>query len=211
MIPTRIGESQGQILEHLKRHGAGTIPEMAGDLGLSVETIRTHLKSLGSEGLVERRGRRRSGPGRPEIVYGLTDASEALFPSQEGRLLQELANFLHGEGRDDLVREFFDRQAERRWSAVRERLEGLEGPARMGEVARILTEEGFMAEVDTDPEGRELLRLCHCPMRSLVDVTKAPCRSELRSVREMLGRHLVRVSYIPAGDTSCCYALKEAG
>lgn len=81
----------------------------------------------------------------------------------------------------------------------------------MGEVARILTEEGFMAEVDTDPEGRELLRLCHCPMRSLVDVTKAPCRSELRSVREMLGRHLVRVSYIPAGDTSCCYALKEAG
>jgi predicted ArsR family transcriptional regulator len=210
MIPMRIGESQGRILEHLKRRGSGTIPEMAEELELGVETIRTHLKSLGSEGLVARRGRRGGGPGRPEILYGLTETAEALFPSQEGKLLRDFATFLREKGRGDLVRDFFDERVERRRGAVRERLEGLGDDARIEEVARMLTEEGFMAEVVTDEEGRKLLRLCHCPMRNLVEVTKAPCRSELGFVREMLGKGLVRVSHIPAGDTSCCYTLKEA-
>lgn len=206
----RIGESQGRILEHLKRRGSGTIPEMAEVLDLSVETIRTHLKSLEREGLVEREGSRRSGPGRPEILYALTDTSEALFPNQEGTLLQNLAVFLQDKGQADLVRDFFDDQVERRYGVVRERLEGLDDEDRIEEVARVLTEEGFMAEVVTDDEGRRLLQLCHCPMRNLVEVTKAPCRSELRFIREMLGQRLVRVSYIPSGDASCCYALKEA-
>ncbi len=211
MISTRIGKSQGQILEHLKRRGSGTIPEMAGALDLSVETIRTHLKSLGREGLVERRGTRRIGPGRPEIIYVLSETSEALFPNQEGASLQDLATFLQDKGQADLIRDFFDEQVERRRAAVRQRLEGSGEGDRIEEVARVLTEEGFMAEVLTDDEDRKLLRLCHCPMRSLVEVTKTPCRSELRFVREMLGKRLVRTSYIPAGDPSCCYALTEAG
>lgn len=211
MIPTRIGETQGLILEQLKRRGSGTIPEIAEELELSVETIRTHLRSLGSEGLVERRGQRRSGPGRPEILYGLTDASEALFPNRGGELLQDLATFLDQRGQGGLVRDFFDEQVERRRAAVRERIESLGDEDRIDAVARVLTEEGFMAEVVTGDEGRKVLRLCHCPMRDLVEVTKAPCRSELGFVREMLGKRLVRTSYIPSGDDACCYALDEAG
>jgi len=211
MIPTRIGETQGSILEHLKRHGSGTIPEIAQELELSVETIRTHLKFLGSEGLIERRGRRRSGPGRPEILYGLTDASDALFPDRGGKLLQNLAAFLDERGQGKLVRDFFDEQVERRRAAVRERIANLGDEDRIEAVARVLSEEGFMAEVVTDVEGRKALRLCHCPMRDLVEVTKAPCRSELGFVREMLGKRLVRTSYIPSGDDACCYALEEAG
>ena len=207
MIPTRIGESQGRILAQLKRRGSGTIPEMAESLGLSVETVRTHLTSLGSEGLVQRLGRRRSGPGRPEILYGLTEASQALFPNQEGRLLRDLAAFLEASGQTALVGKFFDAQVERRRAAVQRRLKGLGGDDRIEEVARVLSEEGFMADVVTDEAGRKLLRLCHCPLRRLVDVTQAPCRSELRFVREMLGKRLVRVSYIPSGDGSCSYAV----
>jgi len=60
MIAARIGESQALILRHLKRHGSSTIPEIAQELNLNVETIRAHLKSLGTEGLVERHGQRRA-------------------------------------------------------------------------------------------------------------------------------------------------------
>ena len=207
MIFTRIGESQGRILEHLKRHSPGTIPEMAASLGLGVETIRTHLRSLAGEGLVQRRGRRRSGPGRPEILYGLTAAAQALFPNQEGRLLKELAVFLDTRGQAALVRRFFDERVQERRAAVQKRLERRRGDDRIEEVARLLSEEGFMADVVADDAGRKLLRLCHCPMRDLVDVTKAPCRSELRFVREMLGKRLVRVSHIPSGGGSCSYAV----
>lgn len=207
MIQTRIGESRSRMLESLKRRGSGTIPDLSATLDLSVETIRTHMKALRREGLVERRGSRSRGPGRPEILYGLTGAADALFPNQEGKLLQELASYLEHRGHGDLVRAFFDAQVERRRVAVRGRLEGLEGEARIEEVARVLTEEGFMAQVETDPDGRTVLRLCHCPLQNLVEVTRAPCRSELRFVRELLGERPVRVSYIPSGDAACCYTL----
>lgn len=209
MIPTRIGESQARILEHLKRNGTGTIPEMAETLSLSVETVRTHLRSLGSERLVERRGRRSSGPGRPEIVYGLTDAAEVLFPNQEGKLLKDLAAFLAERGQSPLVHEFFEAQVSRRREAVQQRLADLAPDDRVDEVARVLSEEGFMAEVVTDDDGRKLLRLSHCPLKNLVEVTKAPCRAELAFVREALGARLGRVSYIPSGDSACCYTLKD--
>lgn len=209
MIATRIGDSQRRIIEHLKRHGSGTIPEMAAALDLSVETVRAHLGALGSERLVARRGQRSDGPGRPEIVYRLTERADALFPNQEGRILKELCLFLDERGQGPLVRTFFDDQVQRRRDAVKERLAGLDEHARAREVAQLLTAEGFMAEVDTDAEGRELLRLCHCPIGHLVEATKAPCRAELRFVREVLGKQLARVSYIPAGDSACCYALTE--
>ncbi len=210
MVSTRIGESQGRILEHLKRRGTATIPEMGETLGLSVETIRTHLRALGAEGLVERRGRRRKGPGRPEIVYGLAEAADAFFPNQEGALLEEFTRFLEGRGEDGLVRAFFDERMQARLAEVRERLAGLGDEARLDEVARVLSAEGFMAEAVTDEVGNERLRLCHCPVRSLVDVTRAPCRAELAFVREVMGARLKRVSYIPAGDDACCYELARA-
>ena len=211
MIIPRIGESQSRMLEYLKRRGSGTIPDLGAALGLSVETILTHMKALRIGGLVERRGSRSSGPGRPEILYGLSDAADALFPSREGQLLHDLTSFLEDRGEGDLVRAFFDAQVERRRAVARARLEGLEGDARIDGVARVLTDEGFMAQVETDDEGRTLLRLCHCPMKKLVEVTRAPCRSELRFVRDLLGERPVRVSYIPSGDAACCYTLKEAG
>lgn len=208
MIPIGIGESQARILEHIKRRGASTIPEMAADLDLSVETIRTHLRSLGSERLVERRGRRRGGPGRPEILYELTEVAEGLFPNQEGRLLQGLAGFLEERGHARLVREFFDDQMERRRKSVVGRLTGLQGRERLDEVARVLSEEGFMAEVVVGEGGEEMLRLSHCPMRGLVEISREPCRAELSFMRELLGARLARVAYLPSGDGACCYALR---
>lgn len=209
-LAVRLGESQGRILEYLKRRGAGAIPDMAATLTLSVETIRAHLRALGSEGLVRRVGRRQRGPGRPEDLYGLTEAAHALFPSSEARLLRDLAAFLEAEGQVSLIGRFFDAHVARRRAEVEERLAGLEGERRIAEVARVLAEDGFMAEAQTDEAGRKRLNLCHCPMRDLVEVTKAPCRSELRFIREMLGKALDRVSYLPAGDPSCSYVLEGA-
>jgi predicted ArsR family transcriptional regulator len=209
VIGIGLGESQQRILEHLKRHGAGTIPAIAADLGLNVETVRAHLRSLGGEGLVRRAGRRPKGPGRPEIVYELTGAAEALFPQREGQVLQELVRHLEASGQPELVHTFFEAYVDRRRSEALARVRDLEGERRLEEVARILTEEGFMAELDVDDAGRRVLRLCHCPLRGLVRVTRVPCRAELGFVRDLLGEELARVSYIPSGDAACSYTLMD--
>lgn len=196
--------SRGAILDLLKRGGSTTIPRIAAALGLNVETVRDHLKSLTGMGLVRRRGSRRTGPGRPEIIFGLTPDAESLFPRREGEMLRGLAAWLKETGREEILHEYFDRViADRRQEALA-RVAPLEGAARLREVARILTELGFMAEIEGTPEEPRL-RLCHCPLRELVDVSRAPCRAEIGFVRELLGEPLARVSYIPSGDASCSY------
>lgn len=207
----RTGETQGRILDRLKRHGPSTVPALADALDRAVETVRTHLRRLEREGLVRREGRRRKGPGRPEIVFGLAPAAQALFPNHEAELLRDLARFLEGEGRADVIRRFFDARLRERRDDALARVAGLTGEARLDETVRILAEDGFMPEVGVDDAGRPLLRLTHCPIRGLVDVTPAPCRAEIGFVRELLGTALVRVSYIPAGDSACCYALEVVG
>lgn len=202
-----MGESQNRILEHLKRRGISTIPALAEDLELSVETVRTHLRSLGSEGLVQRSGTRRGGRGRPEILYGLTESAEAWFPNRESEILQKLAAYLEDAGQQALLREFFAGYVDERRSDAMARVADLKGNSRVREVARILSEAGFMAEAGEDAEGRTVLKLPHCPMRRLVDATKAPCRAELAFVRDLLGEQLTRVEYIPEGDAACCYAV----
>lgn len=208
MIPTGIGESQARILEELKRSGAGTIQELAERLDLSVETVRSHLKGLAAKDLVERRGQRRRGPGRPEIIYGVTENADPLFPGREGEILQELARFLEDQGHGEIVGRFLEARMAERLESARECLEGLDGDDRLEAVAEILSEEGFMAQVDEEEEtGETVLRLCNCPVRDLVAMTKAPCRAELGFVQKLLDAELRRVSYIPSGDPVCAYGL----
>lgn len=199
-----LGASQQQILESLKRGGPGTVPQLSRALGLNVETLRAHLKALAGHGLVARRPSARGGRGRPEVVYGLTAAAEALFPRREGEVLGGLAAYLRERGHADLLRGYLERYIEERRPAALARVRHLEGRERLDETARILSELGFMAEVG-EAGGEVGLRLCHCPLRELVAVTRLPCRLEQDFVAELLGADLSRTSYIPAGDASCSY------
>ncbi|HEY9506802.1 MAG TPA: helix-turn-helix domain-containing protein [Gemmatimonadales bacterium] len=199
-----LGETARAILDLLKRRGSATTPQLAAELGLSLETVRNHFKALAGHGLVRRAGSLKGGPGRPEIVYGLTNEAESLFPRREGEILQELAAFLKASGDEHILRDFIEAGIARRREQALARVAHLEGRERLEEVARILSELGFMAQIEQEG-GEPSLRLCHCPLRALVDVTRIPCVAEIGLIRELLGVELTRLSYIPAGAHSCCY------
>ncbi|MDP2529099.1 MAG: winged helix-turn-helix transcriptional regulator [Candidatus Palauibacterales bacterium] len=201
-------DTRRRLLLRLKRHGAMTLATISEAFDLSPETLRSHLRDLEAEGVVERAGVRRHGRGRPEVIYRLAPAAERLFPQREGEMLGELAAFLVRSGRPDLIHGFFEERMARRRAEALERVEGLEGRARMEEIADILTEEGFMAEVETSADGESELRLCHCPIRELVDVSTVPCKAEIGLIRELLG-DLARHSYIPNGEPACSYSLRR--
>lgn len=197
------------VLSALKRLGGASVPRLAGTVRLNIETVRAHLKALAAAGLVTRQGTRRRGPGRPEVLYALTPAAESLFPRREAEVLRDLALFLKDTGRHDLLEEFFERLIARRRAEALPRLRGLTGRPRLEAAARILSEQGFMAVVEDDG-GSPRLRLCHCPLRDLVEVSTVPCRAEAGFVRELVGGGLSRVSYIPAGDAACAYEREPA-
>ena len=199
------GPTRRRLLEALKRHGATTLRELGGELRVSRETLREHVQALAAEGLVVREGTRRHGPGRPEVLYGLAPRADALFPQRESQVLADLAAHLLARGGEAELKGFFEARAGRRLDAARARLAGLRGRKRLEEGARILAEEGYMAEV---VDGT--LRLAHCPLMGVVAVTRLPCRAELGMVESLLGHRLRRIDYLPDGGLSCSYRTKRA-
>lgn len=201
-----LGESRKTILELLKRRGESTLAELEAGLELARETIRDHLAALSAQRLVERAGVRREGPGRPHVVYRLSTAAEDLFPRREGELLRELAVFLLETGHHGLLAAFLEQRGRRKRDELRRRVAGRKGAERLAEVARILSEEGFMAETGASETG-PCLRLCHCPLRDLVAVSQLPCAAEMALVEDLLGETLERVSFMPDGGHTCTYSL----
>ncbi len=201
--------SRRRLLRLLKRRGPTPAGELARALRLTVATVREHLEGLEGLGLVARAGTRRAGRGRPQVLWSLASGAERLFPESQGPVLADLVRTLVAEGAEPRVERFLRERLTARRSEVGGRLEGLAGRARLREVARILSEDGFLAEVEPRKEdGAPVLRLCHCPVRDLVDATRIPCRLELAFVAEMLGADLERLSYIPDGGAACRYAVK---
>lgn len=211
----QLNSSQRTILDLFKQKGALTIPWLAGALDLNVETVRGHVSGLEAATLVRREGRIADGPGRPEIVFGLTPAAEHMFPRREADILQGLATYLRRTGNRELLEDYFGEWIREQRDDAMPRLRGFSGRARAEAVAAILSELGFMATVEDPGEATgeatgPRLRLCHCPLRALVDATTMPCHAEVGLVQELLGTELHRETYIPAGDASCSYRLQPA-
>jgi len=200
-----LGASQRALLEALKRRGEATLAELEGAVELAAETVRSHLQALVAQRLVERSGVVRAGAGRPRIRYRLAEGGEALFPRRERELLAELARFLIDSGRGALLEEFFAERLARKRADAEARLAGVPESGRLEAVARLLSEEGFLAEVADGPQGPRL-RLAHCPLRELVEVSRLPCRAEMALVGGLLGQTLHRESFIPDGAPACTYA-----
>ncbi len=199
-----LSERHRSLLDALKYRGRATVPELAGELGLNVETVREHLRTLESAGVVRRDGSLRQRPGRPEITWVLTREAESLFPRREGETLREQARYLVDNDQSHLLGDFLKGQiAERRQQGLA-RVEGLSGADRAREVRAILDEMGFMPVLN---EGSTTLRLCHCPLRDLVSATDLPCREEIGLLRELLGGSVDRVSHMVEGDLACSYRM----
>src|SRR3990172_10519773 len=91
---TRAGGSRARVLARLRR-APRTVNELAAELRLTDNAIRSHLSGLEAAGQVERAGvRQGGGPGKPALVYRLSAAGEATSPKAYGPALEALLDVL---------------------------------------------------------------------------------------------------------------------
>lgn len=199
-----LGETQRNLLLALKERGPSTVTVLSGALGLAPTTLRGHLQALTGQGLVVRHGQQHGKRGRPDVVFALGPEGERLFPQHDGQVLGELIRHLQDREREQVLNEFFAARVAARRSRLLARVSHLRGDERWHEVARILSEEGFMARVET-VEGHATLYLCHCPIRGVVAETRLPCRYEQALIAELMGAPITRTDYMPDGGISCSY------
>lgn len=207
-----LGETQRRLLTLLKRRGPSTTTELAAEFDLATGTLREHLNSLNARRLIERAGTRHHGPGRPRVLYRLSEEGEALFPSNEADLLVDLVRFLLSSDRAPVVEQFFQERTDRGYDEVAQRLERMTSEEREREAVRILKHAGFMPELRRDETtGESVIQLCNCPLKSVIAVTRRPCAAEEEFVARLIGAEIERFTYLPDGDDSCSYRIRRSG
>jgi predicted ArsR family transcriptional regulator len=184
----------------------GTARDLAQVLGLSLNAVRHHLKELSSEGLIAST-RERRGVGAPVHVYGLTSAGDNLFPHRSDEILtQLLGRIAERNGRGAVVEAMEDR-----YRALSERLQSdlKDAPAhqRLETVARILGEEGYMAEWD-DTDGTVRLTEHNCAIKALAERFPEICEAEARFLRDVLAGTVERQRHILTGCRACEYTVQ---
>ncbi|MSR35157.1 MAG: ArsR family transcriptional regulator [Gemmatimonadetes bacterium] len=160
-----IPEARREIIRLLKRRGPLPVEEIAEALAVTVSGARQHLSSLERDGIVTYQ-RVWQGPGRPRHLYELTDRGDALFQRRYAELLGELLGYVR-EADPGLVDLVFARRSHRRFESARPRLEDLSLTERLREVVRIMDEDGYYPELQTQREGEWRILVRNCPVRAL--------------------------------------------
>jgi DeoR family transcriptional regulator, suf operon transcriptional repressor len=195
----------GQILQYLQRQSEATVKDLAALLGVSATAVREHLVHLQAEGLVEARAER-NGPGRPRLIYTLSDVARSRFPKQYDRLITGLLRELIALEGPDKVDQLLERVSRRLADEYSDRMAGSDVPARLGELHRLLELRGVPAEVAEDGDG---IRLFACPFYDVAQDYPEVCSMERQMIEYVLGEKLALESSIREGAHTCRFVVRS--
>jgi predicted ArsR family transcriptional regulator len=195
------------VVKLLKTDGPLGTAQLAERLGLTAMAVRLHLYALQSEGLVT--AEERPVPvGRPAKFWRLTREADRHFPEAYAELSVALIDAMQETfGAEGLNRVLVSRCARQRDDYAKRIRPGDPLKKRLNELARVRTEEGYMAEVRPDEGGGFLLVENHCPICAAANACQGFCSTELDLFRSVLGPgvEVERVEHIVSGDRRCAY------
>jgi len=207
--PTESGKrkTRRSIIHLLKTEGPLTSAQLAERLELTAMAVRQHLYALESEKFVS--VEERPVPiGRPAKYWHLTRTADRFFPDAYAELSVALIDALDDAfGAEGLKRVVQSRTA-RQEANYSERIStsaSLEKKLR--ELARVRTEEGYMAEVKSGDKGSYLFIENHCPICVAATRCQGFCSAELWLFRKVLGSGVAveREEHIVSGARRCAY------
>jgi len=81
---------------------------------------------------------------------------------------------------------------------------------KLDELAKVRTEEGYMAEIRRQDDGSFLLVENHCPICAAANACQGFCSTELELFRSVLGSgvSVERAEHIIKGDSRCVYRIR---
>jgi DeoR family transcriptional regulator, suf operon transcriptional repressor len=204
--PARSSSKQG-VLSHLKRHPDASLEELATLLGVSKVAALGHVRRLESDGLVER-SYHAGHVGRPRVHFRLTDEGTTLFPQAYAEMSLCAIEFIERRLGRGAVAELLSQRAadvaERNWTRLRDGSLS----SRVAELARIRSEDGYMAEVAGRRRNSVELLEHNCPILTIAKRFPEACETERRLFESML-RAQVDVSHrVVEGDPVCRFLIR---
>jgi len=196
-----------RVARSILEQGPSTAAALAARLDLTPAAVRRHLDHLVAEMAVEARDPRPDGAGRgrgrPAKVFAITDSGRDRFDQQYDDLALQALRFVAETGGDDAIRAF----ADRRMSFIEDRFADVVAdqpdltPAEA--LARVFTDEGYVASVRELPVVGQQLCQQHCPVAHVAHEFPQLCEAETAAISRVLGRHVQRLATIAHGDGVC--------
>jgi predicted ArsR family transcriptional regulator len=195
----------------LKTEGALDAASLATRIGVSPMAIRQHLYVLQDEKMVM--AKERPVPlGRPAKFWELTRNADRLFPDAYAELSVSLIDSLNDAfGADGLQKILEIRTARQRASYSARISSTMPLRKKLQKLAEIRTEEGYMAEIQSEAPGRYLFIENHCPICAAASSCTGLCANELALFQSILqpGVVVARVEHILAGGRRCAYRISK--
>lgn len=199
------------ILHLLKQLGPTDAKTLAGRLQVSAMAVRLHLYELQREQLVGFAEERRP-TGRPAKLWSLSPLAARFFPDGHADLAMGLLGAMREVLAGATLLKLLAARGRRQLAAYRKRVSASAPLAqRLASLARIRTEEGYMAEKKFLADGAFLLAQHHCPIQLAASSCSGLCASELEVFRKVLGPRVTveRIEHIPSGARRCAYRISK--
>jgi predicted ArsR family transcriptional regulator len=206
---SRSGESRTRraIVKLLKTEGALDSARLAKKLRVTPMAVRQHLYALQEEKMVN--AEERPVPlGRPAKFWKLTREADRLFPDAYAELSVALIDAV-GEtfgpsGVDRLLKTRLARQ-KREYATRIDRDAPL--AKKLHQLAKVRTDEGYMAEVHPDGPKAFVFVENHCPICAAATACQGFCATEIELFQSALGPgvNISRTEHIVNGERRCAY------
>lgn len=199
-----------RLLYLLKLHGPLSAGELARRLRVTPMAVRQHLARLERGGEVAFEEERRP-VGRPTRMWRVTERASGRFPASYADLALGLIGATREAFGNDGLERMIDARRRQQARTYAERLPAGRASlaSRVAALARLRTEEGYMAEWSRARDGSFTLTENHCPVGVAARACPGLCRGELELFRDVLGPRVrvERTEHQLEGDRRCVYRI----
>ncbi|CBY29504.1 TPA: helix-turn-helix transcriptional regulator [Yersinia enterocolitica] len=194
-----------RLLLLLKTRGPLQAKDAGKILGTTGEAARQQFVKLANDGLVVAAAQAK-GVGRPIQLWQLTEAGNARFPDAHSELAVQLLRMVRTKLGEEALNLLIDTREQETRELYCQAMEGVQSiDERVKRLVAIRSQEGYMAEYQTQTDGSILLIENHCPICAAATSCQGFCRAELEVFREALQAPVERTEHILSGSRRCVY------
>ncbi|MDQ0257637.1 iron-sulfur cluster biosynthesis transcriptional regulator SufR [Evansella vedderi] len=207
-MATKTTSTRDLILSLLKKRNQLTVSAIAVVLDITEMAVRRHLNTLERDGIIETTLLRQA-MGRPTNVYQLSNEGQEMFPRNYGMLTVELLKDLVEMDGVEKVQKLFQKRMERQKERYEKKMVIQQFDDKVYELARLQSEEGYMAEVTEEEDGSFTFKEYNCPIAEVARQFPFICESELQLFKEVLQTENIECQMCMASgqESHCSYKI----
>jgi DeoR family suf operon transcriptional repressor len=170
-------DTRQQILNFIQRYGPATAADLSDELRVVEVTLRSHISVLVKKNLLQGQKQRDGQPGRPRIMYSLTNEARNSFPKSYDKLASRLLHVITTQHEPTNLQPLFQNMGQLWSSEVTENAPNESQETRLELAVSALQGEG--ADVTIEKQGDDaLISMFNCPYTKIVENFPHVCSME---------------------------------